>query len=63
MCAAPAAVTVHGNVQPLAWNIGSVHKKRSAGVIGQCASVPTEFIHALRCVIMTPFGREVVPLV
>src|SRR5207302_1039804 len=25
--------------------------------------VPTEFIQALRCVIITPFGREVVPLV
>jgi hypothetical protein len=25
-CAAPAAVTVHTNVQPLAWNIGSVQR-------------------------------------
>ena len=25
-CFAPAAVTVHVNVQPLAWNIGSVHR-------------------------------------
>ena len=25
-CVAPAAVTVHVNVQPLAWNIGSVHR-------------------------------------
>ena len=35
----------------------------AAGLIGQCANVPTEFIHALRCVIITPFGRDVVPLV
>src|SRR6185503_4485801 len=51
-CFAPAAVTVHVNVQPLAWNIGSVHRYASAGVIGQCASMPTEFTHALRCVII-----------
>src|SRR6188474_3104035 len=63
MCLAPAAVTVQVNVQPLAWNIGSVHKYASAGVIGQCASMPTVFVHALRCVIITPFGRDVVPLV
>ena len=25
-CAAPTAVTVQTNVQPLAWNIGSVHR-------------------------------------
>src|SRR6187397_3088779 len=62
-CFAPAAVTVHVNVQPLAWNIGSVHKYASAGVIGQCASMPTVFIHAFLCVIITPFGRDVVPLV
>src|SRR5688500_12534295 len=62
-CLAPAAVTVHVNVQPLAWNIGSVHRYMSAGVIGQCASIPTVFIHAFRCVIMTPLGRDVVPLV
>ena len=62
-CFAPAAVTVHVNVQPLAWNIGSVHRYVSAGVIGVCASMPTQFIHALRCVIITPFGRDVVPLV
>src|SRR5829696_5954513 len=62
-CFAPAAVTVHVNVQPLAWNIGNVHKYASAGVIGLCASMPTVFIHALRCVIITPFGRDVVPLV
>src|SRR5918993_3761521 len=55
-CFAPAAVTVHVNVHPLAWNIGSVHRYVSAGVIGQCASMPTVFTHALRCVIITPFG-------
>ena len=25
-CVPPAAVTAHGNVQPLQWNIGSVHR-------------------------------------
>src|SRR5688500_10172316 len=62
-CFAPAAVTVHVNVQPLAWNIGSVQRYTSAGVIGVWVSMPTQFIQALRCVIITPFGREVVPLV
>ena len=59
----PTAVTIQTKVQPLAWNIGSVHRYRSAGVIGMCTSVPTAFTQALRCVIITPFGREVVPLV
>ena len=31
--------------------------------IGTCRRVPTTFMYALRCVIITPFGREVVPLV
>src|SRR5260370_37146010 len=30
-CVAPTAVTVQTNVQPLAWNIGSVHRYLSAG--------------------------------
>src|SRR5438094_5845710 len=38
--AAPAAVTVHTNVHPLAWNIGSVHRYRSVICIGRCNSVP-----------------------
>ena len=59
----PTAVTIQVNVQPFAWNIGSVHRYRSAEVIGQCASVPTAFTQALRCVIITPFGFAVVPLV
>ena len=59
----PIAVTIQVKVQPLAWNIGSVHKYRSAGVIGICTSMPTAFTHALRCVIITPLGRDVVPLV
>ena len=25
-CAPPTAVTIHAKVQPLAWNIGSVHR-------------------------------------
>ena len=25
-CVPPAAVTIHTNVHPLAWNIGSVHR-------------------------------------
>src|SRR5215831_3699411 len=40
----PAAVTVQTNVQPLAWNIGSVQRYRSATVIGTCTRMPTEFI-------------------
>jgi hypothetical protein len=44
-------------------NIGSVQRYRSLGLIGMCASVPIAFTQALRCVIMTPFGFDVVPLV
>ncbi len=62
-CAAPAAVTVQVNVHPFAWNMGSVHRYRSPGAMDQCVSVPIEFTQALRWVIITPFGREVVPLV
>ena len=61
--APPTAVTIHTNVQPFAWNIGSVHRYRSAHVIGRCTKVPTAFMYALRWVIITPLGREVVPLV
>src|SRR5436190_23276620 len=43
-CTAPTAVTSHVYVQPLAWNIGSVHRYRSAGVIGRWISVPTTFM-------------------
>ena len=59
----PTAVTIHTNVHPLAWNIGSVHRYRSAHVMGRCTRVPTAFMYALRWVIITPLGREVVPLV
>ena len=62
-CVPPAAVTIHVNVQPLAWNIGSVQRYRSPGPIGKWTSRPTELTHAFRCVIITPFGRAVVPLV
>ena len=62
-CRAPAAVIVQVNVQPLAWNIGNVQRYRSAMVIGRWTSVPTAFTHAFRCVIITPLGRDVVPLV
>ncbi len=60
---APAAVTVQVKVQPLAWNIGRVHRYRSPTPMGRCSRVPMEFIAAFRCVIITPFGRAVVPLV
>ena len=56
-------VTVQVKVQPLAWNIGRVHRYRSPQASGKWSSVPTAFTQALRCVIITPFGREVVPLV
>ena len=59
----PAAVTVQTKVQPLAWNMGRVHRYRSAQVILKCSRVPTTFRWALRWVIITPLGREVVPLV
>src|SRR5262245_40329989 len=39
-CLAPTAVTVHVNVQPLAWNIGSVHRYASAGDNGRFAIIP-----------------------
>ena len=32
-CVPPQAVTVQTKVQPLAWNIGSVHRYRSSGVM------------------------------
>src|SRR5260370_25763839 len=32
-CVAPTAVTVQTNVQPLAWNIGSLHMYLAAGVM------------------------------
>ena len=47
--------------------VGVEHRQRPQVAVGErhgrCTSVPTTFIQALRCVIITPFGREVVPLV
>ena len=47
--------------------VGVKHRQRpqvAIGIrIGRCSSVPTTFMYALRCVIITPFGRDVVPLV
>ncbi len=43
-CAPPTAVTIQVNVQPLAWNIGSVHRYRSVIRIGMWSSVPTTFM-------------------
>ena len=63
MWVAPAAVTIQVNVQPLQWNIGRVHRYRSAGVMCQWTRVPTQFAQALRWVIITPLGLDVVPLV
>src|ERR1035438_10235073 len=60
---AAAAVTVQVNVQPFAWNIGSVHRYGSLTGIGRCSRVPIEFIVAFRWLIITPLGRAVVPLV
>jgi len=57
-CVAPAAVTVHTKVQAVWHGTSAASTSTDAGVIVQCDSVPTEFIHALRCVIMTPLGRE-----
>jgi hypothetical protein len=51
-----ATLDVHGLHAPKA-------HMASAGVIGWRTSIPTEFTHTLRWVIMTPLGREVVPLV
>src|ERR1700677_2904178 len=58
-----AAVTVQVNVQPFAWNIGSVHRYRSPTAIGRCSRVPIVLTDAFLCVIITPLGRAVVPLV
>jgi hypothetical protein len=58
-----AAVTVQVYVQPLAWNMGRVHRYRSPTAVGRWSSVPIVLIAAFRCVIITPFGRAVVPLV
>ena len=44
MWAPPTAVTTHGNVQPLAWNIGSVQRYRSRQLSGWWISVPTTFM-------------------
>src|SRR3979411_2796720 len=63
MCAAPTAVTLQTNVHPFAWNIGRVHRYLSLICIGTWRSVPITFRYALRCVIITPLGRDVVPLV
>src|SRR5579871_2250826 len=63
ICAPPTAVTVHTKVQPLARNMGSVQRERSAEVIGTWIRLPTTLRYAFRCVIMTPLGRDVVPLV
>src|SRR3989440_12682088 len=62
-CTPPTAVTIHTNVHPLAWNIGSVHRYLSSTPGRRWTSVPTTFIQALRCVIITPLGLAVVPLV
>src|SRR5438874_11290585 len=62
-CLPPTAVIIQTNVQPLQWNIGSVHRYVSPADIDTCASVPTALMYALRWVIITPFGRDVVPLV
>ena len=47
--------------------VGVEHRQRPqvplADAIGRCTSVPMVFIYALRWVIITPFGRAVVPLV
>src|SRR5712664_1621696 len=45
--APPTAVTTQTNVQPFAWNIGSVQRYRSDIRIGMCSSVPTAFMYAL----------------
>jgi hypothetical protein len=47
----------------LAWNIGSVHRYAEPTAIGRCSRVPMVLMAAFRCVIITPFGRAVVPLV
>ena len=48
--------------------VGVKHRQRPQVAVGRassaaCSSVPTAFIQALRCVIITPLGRDVVPLV
>src|SRR5262252_7243016 len=59
----PRAVLIQVNVHPFAWNIGRVHRYLSAGDRWWWTSVPMIFRYALRWVIITPFGRAVVPLV
>src|ERR1041385_5283727 len=60
---APTAVTIQTNVHPLAWNIGRVQRYRSPASIGWCARVLSTLSAAFRWVIITPLGRDVVPLV
>ena len=48
MCRPPAAVMIHTNVQPLAWNMGSVHRYVSSTVMWKWTRVSITFIQALR---------------
>jgi hypothetical protein len=60
-CVAATAVTAHGNVHPLQWNMGSVHKYLVSYPIPISMALPRALRYAPRCVYMTPFGRPVVP--
>ena len=54
-------MTAQGKLQPLQWNIGSVHRYDDAGLICVWASIARLWRYAPRCEYMTPFGRPVVP--
>ena len=56
-------VIAYGIPQPLQWNIGSVWRYTSRSFTPVCQPKVAALIHRLRCVISTPLGRAVVPLV
>ena len=47
-CVPAMAVTDHGKHQPLAWKIGSVHRKTAAGGMGHDRIWPTVIVHVPR---------------
>ena len=57
----PTAVTAHGYVHPLQWNIGRVHRYTERGVRPNASALPRAFRYAPRCEYTTPFGFPVVP--
>ncbi len=62
-CCPPMPLTAYVMPQPLQWNIGSVCRYTSRSHTPACQPNVAAFTQMLRCVICTPLGRAVVPLV